>query len=574
MAGLKGPRLAFLPTGYGDAPSRSGRFGMKQVSRHLAIRPTLVVFVSGMLLSLAFPKADLGLVAWLAFVPLLRVVWERPLSHAFFYGWVSGMGFYLCTVYWVVHTIGLYSNIPPAVAVIPLFLMCSILAVYTGTFALGVRWCKEESPAPSEWRRLLVFGPLLWVSLEWLRSFFFIGFPWVSLGYSQHRSLNLIQIAEVTSVYGISALVIFGNLVLFTLVSTRGPGRGRLLLGTAALVLCVIAWGSWRRSQLAALPHDQRLRVGVVQGNIEQHEKWQPAFQVDTIAHYAHMTRQAAAADLIVWPETAVPFFFQSDDTYRGQILNLARETTTPLLFGSPAFRRTARQLTLFNRAYLLSADAEVVDRYDKMILTPFGEFIPFQNSLLFFLDKLVEGIGDFAPGTRPTVFTLPKTNSSGKQDDLPHAFGVLICYEGIFPDFARHFVKQGATFLVNITNDAWFGRTAAPYQHLMMEALRAVENRVPLVRAANTGISAVVDVTGAIQTRTELYETTFFVKEITWPRVRSFYTRYGDVFAHLCSLGCLGMLGGVYYHRHQRGRQADSSLSQGGVCWPSSRKN
>lgn len=504
-------------------------------------RQTALVFASGMLLSLAFPKADLGLIAWVAFVPLVWVVWEGSLRRAFFYGWMGGMGFYLCSVYWVVHTIGLYSNIHPVVAVIPLFLMCSILAAYTGAFALGVRWCQGN------WRWLLIFGPLLWVSLEWLRSFFFIGFPWVSLGYSQHRSLNLIQIAELTSVYGISALVIFGNLVVFTLVYKRGPGRGRLLVGTVALILCVMAWGSWRRAQLVSLPHDQRLRVGVVQGNVEQDEKWRPAFQAETITRYARMTRQAAAQDtgLIVWPETAVPFFFQSDYTYRGRILGLAREMKTPLLFGSPAFERGPRRVTLFNRAYLLSAEAEVVDRYDKLILTPFGEFIPFQDSFLFFLDKLVEGIGDFAPGTTPTVFPLP-----------PHAFGVLICYEGIFPDLARRFVERGATFLVNITNDAWFGRTAAPYQHLMMGALRAVENRVPLVRAANTGISAVVDVTGAVQTRTQLYETTFFVEDISWPRVTSFYTRYGDIFAHLCALSCLGMLGYRcvrYYQHHVR---------------------
>ncbi len=540
---------------------------MNRASRHPAIRPILVVFVSGMLLSLAFPKADLGVVAWFAFVPLLRVVWERPLRHAFFYGWLSGLGFYLCTVSWVMHTIGLYSNIHPAVAVIPLFLMCSILAAYTGVFALGVRWCKDDRSSSTKSKRFLsndrwlplVFGPLLWVSLEWLRSFFLIGFPWASLGYSQHRALNLIQMAEVTSVYGISALVIFGNLVLFTLVYKRGPGRGRLLLGTAVLILGVLGWGSWRRAQLAALPHEHRLRVGVVQGNIAQTEKWQPAFQAATIARYAQLTREAAveAPDLIAWPETAVPFFFQSDATYRGQLLTLARDTRTPLLFGSPAFHRHARHVTLLNRAYLLSADAEVIDRYDKMRLTPFGEFIPFQDSFLFFLDKLVEGIGDFAPGTRPTVFLLPQrprpppASGSPAEATVPHAFGVLICYEGIFPDLARRFVERGATFLVNITNDAWFGRTAAPYQHLMMEALRAVENRVPLIRAANTGISAVVDVTGAIQTRTALYETTFFVEDLTWPQVRSLYTRYGDVFAHLCALGCLGMLGYVRYHRH-----------------------
>ncbi len=285
----------------------------------------------------------------------------------------------------------------------------------------------------------------------------------------------------------------------------------------------------------------------MVQGNIAQDKKWAPGFQAATIDRYAEMTREAASqgVDLIAWPETAVPFFFQSDVTYRGRILDLARETKTPLLFGSPAFRRTETDVTLFNRAYLLSAEAELVDIYDKIILAPFGEFIPFKSSFLFFLDKLVEGIGDFAPGTNPTVFPLS-----------PHAFGVLICYEGIFPDLVRQFVDRGATFLINITNDAWFGRSSAPYQHLVMEAMRAVENRVPLIRAANTGISAVIDVTGRIRTQTALSESAFFVEEVTWPQVTSFYTAYGDVFARLCALGAVCMLGYRYliYHRHYNG--------------------
>ena len=511
---------------------------------------TALAFASGIVLALAFPKLDFGFLAWVAFVPLLWIVWRQPLKHAFFYGWVSGMGFYLCTVYWVVHTIGLYSNIPSVIALIPLLLMCSILAAYTGAFTAGVRWYKDE------WRQLLIFGPLLWVALEWLRSFFFIGFPWLGLGYSQHSAQNLIQIVEITSVYGLSALVIFVNLVMFAIVYKRGPGRGRLLLAAVLLLVCLTGWGSWRRSQLAALPQDHRLRIGVIQGNIEQHQKWDPEFRAVTIARYAQLTRQAAAegVDLIVWPEAAVPFFFQSDHTYRGQILDLAQETKTPLLFGSPAFHQeTDTTVKLFNRAYLLSAEAEVLGLYDKMILTPFGEYIPFQTSFLFFLDKMVEGIGDFAPGSTPTVFALP-----------PHAFGVLICYEGIFPNLARQFVDRGATFLLNITNDAWFGRTSAPYQHLVMEAMRAVENRVPVIRSANTGFSAVIDITGRIQQRTELYEPAFFVEEISWPQVSSFYTTYGDVFARLCALGTLGMLvyrcmmqwqwnGGSYVGRGER---------------------
>jgi apolipoprotein N-acyltransferase len=498
------------------------------------LKQVALAFASGILLALAFPKADLGLLAWAAFVPLLWLVREQTPKRAFAYGWISGMGFYLCTVYWVVHTIGLYSNIPPWAAAGPLLLMCAILAAYTGAFAAGLRSYQQCGGS------IVLLGPPLWVALEWLRSFFFIGFPWVSLGYSQHGFLNLIQFVEFTGVYGISALVIFANLAVFALLYERGPRRGWLLLAAVFLVFGLSAWGAWRRTQLATLPTTHHLRVGLIQGNIEQDKKWNPAFQEATIARYEQLSRQVAAqgVDLIIWPETAVPFFFQSDVTYQGRLLRLTSETKAPLLFGSPAFRLTGKDdVTLFNRAYLVSSAAEVLGSYDKIKLAPFGEYIPFHDSFLFFLDKLVEGIGDFAAGTEPTVFSLP-----GEK------FGVLICYEGIFPDLARQFVVRGANFLVNITNDAWFGRTSAPYQHLVMEALRAVENRVPLVRAANTGFSAVVDIDGRVRSQTALYETAFLVEEIAWPQVTSFYTTYGDLFASLCALAVVGMLGYGYY--------------------------
>ena len=499
------------------------------------LKQIVLAAASGVLLALAFPKVDVSLLAWVAFVPLLWIIREKSPKQAFGYGWIAGMGFYLCTVYWVVQTIGLYSNIPPLVAVGPLLLMCAILAAYTGAFAAGLRFSQERGGS------IVLLGPFLWVALEWLRSFFFIGFPWVSLGYSQHSFLDLIQFAEFTAVYGISALIIFVNLVVFTVLYNRRPGRGRLILLAVMLVFGLSTWGTWRRAHLAALPPDYHLRVGIIQGNIEQDKKWDPAFQEATLARYEHLTREAAATgvDLIIWPETAVPFFFQSDLTYRGRLLALASAMKTPILFGSPAFQQTNLHITLFNRAYLLSSSAEILGSYDKIKLAPFGEYIPFHNSFLFFLDKLVEGIGDFAAGTTPTIFSLPRVK-----------FGVLICYEGIFPDLARRFVTQGAEFLVNITNDAWFGRTSAPYQHLIMEAMRTVENRVPMVRAANTGFSAVIDLDGTVRTQTALYETTFLVEELAWPHVTSFYTAYGDIFAQLCALATVGMLGYAYYKK------------------------
>ncbi len=498
------------------------------------LQPVLLAIVSGVLLALAFPKVDWNILAWVAFIPLLWVTQGQTLRRAFSLGWIAGMGFYLCTLYWIVGTIGLYSNIPHLIAVGPLLLMCAILSTYTGIFAAGLCLYQNKSPH-NRGSFIFLLGPALWVALEWVRSFFFIGFPWVSLGYSQYNFLNLIQFVEFTGMYGLSALVICGNMVLFSVFSRRGSGRGRVLLVFLLIVAGLWGWGGWRRYQLAALPQTHRLNIGIAQGNIAQNKKWGPDYQETTIARYEQLTRQIAEqnVDLVVWPEASVPFFFQSDVTYRGRLLDLAQETRTPLLFGSPAFRARGTELRLFNRVYLLSPDTSILGHYDKIILTPFGEYIPFQDSLLFFLDKLVEGIGDFVPGTTPTIFSLPFGT-----------FGVLICYEGVFPDLARRFVRNGATLLINVTNDAWFGETSAPYQHLAMEAMRAVENRVPLVRSANTGISAIVNIDGQIQAQTDLLETTFIAEPLAWPQVTSIYTQYGDWFVALCVVGALVMLG------------------------------
>ena len=496
------------------------------------LQQTGLAALSGILLALAFPKVDWNILAWVAFVPLLWIIQGQTVWRAFTLGWIAGMGFYLGTLYWIVHTIGLYSNIPYLIAVGPLLLMCAILAAYTAVFTAGLRiYAQHGLP-------IMLLGPLLWVALEWVRSFFFIGFPWVSLGYSQYNFLNLIQFVEFTGMYGLSALVVFGNIVLFSVLSRQGPGRGRLLLVLLLLITGLWGWGGWRREQLAALPKTHTLRVGVAQGNIAQDKKWDADYQETTLARYEQLTRRVAeqTVDLIVWPEASIPFFFQSDVTYRGRLPDLVQETKTPLLFGSPAFLRNGTDITLFNRAYLMSPETTILGQYDKIILTPFGEYIPFQSSILFFLDKWVEGIGDFAPGTTPTVFSLPFGE-----------FGVLICYEGVFPDLARRFVQNGATLLVNMTNDAWFGETSAPYQHLAMEAMRAVENRVPLVRAANTGISAIVGIDGQVQAQTALSETAFLAEEIAWPQVTSVYTQCGDWFAKFSAVSVLVMLGYLY---------------------------
>jgi apolipoprotein N-acyltransferase len=481
---------------------------------------------SGALLAMAFPIVDWGPLAWVALVPLLWAALGHGPRHAFRTGWVAGCVFFVATLYWLVITIGTYTNLSPLVSVGPLLLLCGFLALGFGVFAAGCEWARRRRID------LALVAPPLWVLMEWIRTYILGGFPWVSLGYSQYRTIYLIQFVEFTGVYGLSALVMLVNVVVYGAVQSWRAGQSpstRRLLALTGLLVILVAWGYWRVGELAALPAESSLRVGFIQGNVAQDVKWDPAYQDSTIDHYEQLTTTAVAdgAELVVWPETAAPFFFQQEGELRDRILGLARRLHVWLVVGSPAFSVEKRTLLLHNRVYLVSPEGAALQSYDKMQLVPFGEYVPLK-SLFFFVDKVVEGVGDFRAGRAPVVFHTDRGN-----------FGVLICYEGIFPGLTRRFVASGADFMVNITNDAWFGRTSAPYQHLAMTAVRAIENRVPLVRVANTGFSAMVDADGTIRWRTGLFETAWRVDTVSWTGISTFYARYGDCFVY----GCLVLL-------------------------------
>jgi apolipoprotein N-acyltransferase len=488
---------------------------------HGSARPVLAA-LSGLALAAAFPSLDLEPLAWIGLVPLFLAIDGVGPRRAFVLGWLSGLGFFLATCYWITYTIVSYTSVPVPLAAAILVLMAAILGCYTGGFAAGVR-VLERSRLPAVW-----IAPFLWVALEWMRGWFIIGFPWAALGYSQWRYHDLVQIAEVTGVYGVSAVLVFFNVVVASVLRTHARQPRRLVPALAVLSALVIAlplWGHWRARQLAARPAAGHLTVGLAQGNVQQDRKWDPAYQDQTLARYVELTTQAAraGATLVVWPETATPFFFQERGPYRDAVLELARATGAYLVFGSPAAQRgRAGDVEELNRAYLVSPAGRELATYDKIQLVPFGEYVPFER-VLFFVNRVVHAIGRIVPGTRATVFDVP----GGR-------FGVLICYEDVFPALTRRFIAGGGDFLVNITNDAWYGPTSAPHQHLAQATFRAIENRVPLVRAANTGISALVDPDGRVRWRSGLFETVFHVDEIAWPAVRTVYTRVGDAFAVL----------------------------------------
>jgi apolipoprotein N-acyltransferase len=474
-------------------------------------------------LAAAFPTMDWAPLAWVGLVPLLFAIRGCSVGRAFRLGWLTGFVFYVATTYWVGYTIIHYTAVPLPVAMAIVCLMAGALACYHAAFAAGIRLFQRAG------RGVVWLAPALWVTLEWLRGWFFIGFPWGMLGYSQYRFHDLVQIAEVTGVYGVSAVLVLFNVVVAEVLRQRGADVRRHfpgLLTVTVLLVVLPALGRWRVATLARAPVTGSLRVGLTQGNVEQDRKWDPEFQDETMARYEQLTEAAAGAGarLVVWPETAAPFFLQEPGERREAVLGLARETGTPLLVGVPAFREAGRgRLEQRNRAVLIEPPGREVAHYDKMQLVPFGEYVPFRR-LLFFVDQMVTAMATLGAGEHATVFQVPEGR-----------FGVLICYEGIFPRLTRSFVQGGADFLVNITNDAWYGRTAAPHQHLVQASFRAIENRVPMVRAANTGISAVIDADGRIRWRGPLYEMLWHVDEIRWAGVRTFYTRFGDVFVWLC---------------------------------------
>jgi apolipoprotein N-acyltransferase len=494
----------------------------------------LAVAASGLMLAAALPKLNMTFLLWVGLIPFLWTLQGVQGRKAFIVGYVNGLVQNLVMLYWIIHVTVIYGKLPLPVGGIILLLLAGYLSLYRGFWALLYTWGERRGLAGYWW------GPVLWVSLEFVEIYMITGFPWMLLGYGFQQSPYFIQIVDITGVFGLAALIVIVNIGLYQLL--LGWADGRLVFRPALVALvCVIACLSYG---YVRLPEVQRLmaqsptmNVAVVQGNIEQGKKWDPKFQSETIKIYGDLTLKASLEkpQLVVWPETAVPFFFLRDKTLSPKVAEIARKSDSYLLFGSPAFEIAPAGESFFNRAFLLSGDGDIVGYYDKAHLVPYGEYVPLRRFFPF-IGKMVPMVGDFVEGPPGRVLSMPEAN-----------LGTLICFESIFPDLSRAMVENGANILVNITNDAWFGRTSAPYQHLAMSVTRAVENRVSLARAANTGISALAAPDGSIIWQSELYTTAAHTAPVPLLSGGSFYTRHGDVFAWLsCGLAILGLAGGL----------------------------
>ena len=501
-----------------------------------------LAFASGLALALAFPKLDLSLFAWAAFVPLFHAIEDEPLARVFGWAWLAGFAFYLGSLYWIAIPLHNFADVRIEFAILPMFLLAGVLALYSGCAIWCGAFVTRRLAIP-----IVVTMPIAWTAAEWIRSFFPIGFPWNLTGYAAYRHLELIQFAEFTGVYGISALIVFFNAVVYVVLFRRATNRlqAASLGALTALLLILIGFGTWRIRALKRMAPRGEFRVAMVQGNIPQSLKWDPNFLPQSFKVYEDETALAArrGADLVAWPEAAAAFFFQPDDryppefhgdeTYRDALLQLARSTGDPILFGAPALAARDGQIGFYNRAYLVSGAGQVVSYYDKIQLVPFGEYVPAREVLGFFVNRVVHGLGEMFAGTAQTLFTVKGAH-----------LGVLICYESVFPDLTRREVERGADVLVNITNDAWYGQSSAPYQALAMAALRSVETKVPMIRVANTGISAIITPTGDITARTPLFKRGTEIEDVAWRPMRTVYTIVGDLFAEIClALAAIGMV-------------------------------
>jgi apolipoprotein N-acyltransferase len=377
----------------------------------------------------------------------------------------------------------------------------------------------------------LLVAPPAWVATELGRQYVWDGFPWALLGYSQVTVLPIAQIASVTGVYGLSGLLaLTAAAAAFVLLD-----RSRLRIGVAAVtIVLVAACALWGRSRIAAgalLAGGTPVKVAVVQGNIAQDDKWEPSLRDAIIGRYVTMTREAIdrGATVIIWPESSLPVYFEDDAARAAVVRRLAMDAGVTLLVGSdqlerrpPAAPGQQGEERLFNAAFLVKPDGSTGAVYRKMHLVPFGEYVPAQR-LLFFVGPIVEAVSSFHPGDSPVLLPIGH-----------HIVSTAICYEVIYGSLIREFVVNGSEMLTTITNDAWYGRSSAAYQHWDQASLRAIENGRFLARAANTGVSGFVDPYGRVLEKSALFEQAVLVQDLRFLQDRTVYSRTGDLVAWL----------------------------------------
>lgn len=475
---------------------------------------------AGVLLAVSFPKVSLAAAAFVALVPLLLALDGVSPRRGFVYGQVTGTVQGFLVLFWVGDVLSTYGGASRALAVLLTLLLAVAFGLFLGAFgALQAQAGRAWGP------RALLLAPFFFVACEFMREHLLFGFPWCLLGYSQVNFTEFIQIAALTSVHGVSFLLVASSAGLAHAYLAPTAFERRLGLTLPAILLsAAMAFGHARLQR--PIDDGAAISVGLIQASIPQDQKWVSGLLETNIDRHVSLSRQAVkqGARMIVWPESAIGFELDLYPEVLKQVSDFAALEGVYLLTGNDD---RERDVTGVVRSYvgakLISPSGEIVMRYRKMRLVPFGEYLPMASMIPSSLPvkRLVESVSDFTPGTEV---------STGRV--YAATIAAFICYEAIFPSLVRRFPLNGAEILFNLTNDGWYGTSAAPYQHYAMARFRAVENHRFLVRAANTGFSAIIDPFGRELARSDLMEARALVGEVRAVSEVTFYARHGDVFA------------------------------------------
>lgn len=431
------------------------------------------------------------------------------------FGWslLAGTLAHTACLYWVAGPVSRYGGLPWWLALPCPLALSLLMGLYAAVFGWGMHRAAKRMPP----LLLCLFAGVYWTALEQTGSWLFTGFPWVTLSAAFADWPILIQGASLIGAYGLSGLFVALATGLTLWNASRSP---RWLV----LVLCLFLLGFGAYRQAGFAPEGVDRRIALIQGNIDQGEKWDAAYQIGTVQKYLDLSRKGLHTppqgaqqddirpDLIVWPETAMPFYLQDASVFSNEIREFVRKTGIPLITGAPAYtERADGSFNFFNRAFLFNPRNGETSWYDKVHLVPFGEYVPLKDWLP--VEKLTSGVGEYLPG---------KSHGPLSADGLH--LGMLICYEAIFPELAQERVAHGADVLVNISNDAWFGRSSAPWQHLAQARMRAVEQCRWIARGTNTGISAFIDPLGRVAARSGLFQDEVLTWAVKPVHVTTFY--------------------------------------------------
>ena len=554
------------------------------------LNPFLAAALSGILLVTCFPKIHLPGLVWVASLPLLwALANETRLKRAFLLGYVCGAFFFAGSCYWFVTVTEFYGHLAPALAVVVLILFVLLDATFFGGFGLAMGRAARRSPA---WA--LALSPFLWMAMELARTYLITGFPWNLLGYAVQAG-GIRQIASVTSVYGLSFLAVATSALLAWIVLSPRRARAGLVLAVWVALLLLAQWKltpppptvgkelailiqpnvpldetalndwvPWRNpAQLRELVQFSVAAVerlspknvgpgfspepgngGITSGGMDEaraglkpgstsHTASGTAGGLDVAPPIQNPKSKIQNPPLLVWAENPAPFYFTRDPIFRNAMENMARQTHA-IVIANTIVPVDSSGDTITNTAVTLDPDGRQVSRYDKIHLVPFGEYVPWW-AFPGLVHKVTSDVGNFVSGSSYPVAIVPGGN-----------IGVFICYEAILPQLARKLVTNGAGVLVNISNDAWYGDSAAAYQHLEIARLRAIENHRYLLRATDNGVTTFIDPYGRVREQLPRYQRLALPAHFDYETRQTFYTAHGDVFAWLCAaVGMLALLGG-----------------------------